>query len=406
MQELPKLVDFTDKEFLVRNYVSQMERRCQNLFEWKNLPETIDPVWLEQLLQREGCATLVYVKQSEIRQEPENMSRYIPEGYYVFGSGVGGVVDFNNLGTFTVVANARLNESLNKKIGEDCVICYNDSNHIGLLPLHLKYATQLTENDLTLSIADIATRALSISVVGTDTEKKAFEDYMQKLKDGKMSAIVGNLVMDSIQIQPYAQGAHQQLTDLIEVKQYLTASWMIELGMNSNFNMKREAIMSGEADLNEDSLMTLVEDMLRMRKKFCEQANELFGLNIDVEYGRIFNNNVSAEEVLENGGEASDSEDASVDSDTESVIESDNSESIDDSVSENKKQESAGAEKTTKTSEEETVEEKADIEINIITDNVTIEDGETISIEEAVQEEEEKEESENEADRDSSEQEE
>lgn len=300
MKELPKIYDFTNKEWCIKQYIDQMQRRCQNLFEWKNLPETIDHVWLEKLLQTEGSATLVYVKQDQIRQEPENMSRFIPEGWYIFSSGVGGVLDFNELGTFTVVANARLKEGLNLKIGEDCLVCYNDCNHIGLLPLHKKYATQLVENDLTLSIADVATRAISISVVGSDNEAKAFEAYMQKLKDGKLSALVGNLVMDSIKVQPYASSAHQMLTDLIEVKQYLMASWMIDLGMNSNFNMKRESIAAGEADLNDDSLMSLVEDMLHQRKIFCEQVNKLFGLDIDVDYGRMFKNNMIESEEIAN----------------------------------------------------------------------------------------------------------
>ena len=73
-----------------------------------------------------------------------------------------------------------------------------------------------------------------------------------------------------------------QLKDVIEVKQYLMGSWYNELGLNANYNMKREAINESESDLNEDALLPLIDDMLDSRKKMCDEVNKMFGLDIKV----------------------------------------------------------------------------------------------------------------------------
>ena len=63
----------------------------------------------------------------------------------------------------------------------------------------------------------------------------------------------------------------------------MKASLLGELGLNANFNMKRERINTAESELNQDALLPLVDDMLAMRKKACEDINAMYGLNIDVE---------------------------------------------------------------------------------------------------------------------------
>ena len=73
------------------------------------------------------------------------------------------------------------------------------------------------------------------------------------------------------------------LKDIIETKQYLMGSWLNELGLNANYNMKREAINESEADLNEDSLLPMIDDMLQQRKLMVESINTKFGTNIEVE---------------------------------------------------------------------------------------------------------------------------
>lgn len=392
-RELNKIYNFKDKAYNVENYVQLMENKLQTVFIWENLPDTIEQRWLEQILQRTGSITFLELKDSDIHQYDD--SREMPAGIYALQGNIGGVQDFNGNGTFSIVAHPRLYSSLQRKIDEECVVCYNDSNKRGLWDLHLKWATMLAENDLSIELADIATRAMVVATVGTDAEKLAFENYIQKLTDGNISAIIGNVVMDSIKLQDYATVAHQMITNLIELEQYLSASWSREFGMNNQFNMKREAIMSGEAEIGEDSIMTLLQDMLNERKKACEKINAMFGLNVSVHFSNIFENNLAEDEVTdEEVQEEEVAENDELGDENTSTVEDNNintedNTSTDNNPTDDNRVESSEEQVTEETEEatEEVQEEQADVVVEI-----NIDQAEEVVTEEATEENKEEEE--------------
>jgi len=73
------------------------------------------------------------------------------------------------------------------------------------------------------------------------------------------------------------------LTQFIELHQYLVGSFYNEVGLNANYNMKREALSESETGLNDDSLMPLCEDMLRCRQEDFDRVNAMFGTSIQVD---------------------------------------------------------------------------------------------------------------------------
>ena len=83
---------------------------------------------------------------------------------------------------------------------------------------------------------------------------------------------------------PYTDNSSRTLTQLIENEQYIKASWYNEIGVQANYNMKRESINSNEAQLNEDALLPLCQHMLDMRRHACDKLKEVFGLNVSVDF--------------------------------------------------------------------------------------------------------------------------
>ena len=61
-----------------------------------------------------------------------------------------------------------------------------------------------------------------------------------------------------------------------------------EIGLNANFNMKRERLNQNEVDLNTSILIPLADDMLEERKKAVELINEKYGLNISVDLSSVW----------------------------------------------------------------------------------------------------------------------
>lgn len=277
--------NFQDKEEAIKNYLDYMFNRTVQMFEYKGLPEGIDPKKLELRLQRNGSIVLTNITNDLIKplSGPGNID--IPEGIYAFDGTPAGVIDFNDNPTFSVIAHPRLVKSLTLNDGVDCIIMRNDSQYKGLLPLFRRYATLLVENDITMNMADVESRIISLIVAGDTNAIEGAKQFLSDVEDGKMGVISdkGWDELFKLKTLPYATTANNSLTNLIEYHQYMKASWFNELGLSSNYNMKRESINSSEAQLGQESLLPLVDDMLHSRQIALERLNKLYGTNATVE---------------------------------------------------------------------------------------------------------------------------
>ena len=270
--------DYNNKDECIRQHIGYMLNRTQSMFKWNGLPETIPQRSLELYLQLNG-----------------NVCWYEHEGkLYVFTGGMGGVPNEYYMPTTYVVANPylRLNKTL--EIDKDCIVMKNDSMYIGLYPLHNKYATLMTEVELSMRIATINTRIVDLISASDDRTKLSAEKFLQDVEDGKLGVIAETAFLDGVKAQPYGTtgSRNNTTTSLIEMLQYLKASWYNELGINANYNMKREAINTSESQLNNDALFPLVDNMLRCRNEALELINEKYGTDISVELDSSWLDNV------------------------------------------------------------------------------------------------------------------
>lgn len=284
--------DIRDKEAGVYNYVQYMLDRTNKMFQWTGLPDTIPARILELFLQINGYAAFVKVEDSRAIQIPHKRS--FNPGVYIFWGGIGGERDIYYRPTLFTLANPRLKESILCPIMYDkndlenppkdaCVIMRSDSNYMGLLPLFSRYATQMVENDISIRSAQINARAQVGISVNNDNEAEAARKYLDDLEAGKLAVIGKSAFLDGISVANVGTQSANVIIQLIELQQYLKASWFNDLGLNANFNMKREYISREEIGSQTDVLLPLVDDMLECRKIAAEMINSLFDLNVSVE---------------------------------------------------------------------------------------------------------------------------
>lgn len=259
--------DFIQKPQCINTYIIYMLNRLQSMFRWNGLPDSIPQRSLELYLMIGGhCAIAEW------------------DGVlYAFQGGLGGEPDPYYMPTIYTVANPALKMSKNYRIGEDCIVIPNDSMYAGLIPLSSRYATLLAENDLSIKLATVNSRIVSLIGAGDDRTQKSAEKYLSDIESGKQGVIAETAFLDGVRTQPYGgTGNSNTITNLIELEQYLRASWFNDLGLNANYNMKRESLNSSESQLNNDALLPLVDDMLRQREIACEKINAMFGTSISV----------------------------------------------------------------------------------------------------------------------------
>lgn len=249
--------------------------KTNNMFHYEGLPETIPAIQLEKILQTNGNCLIAKVGGN----------------LYALQGTLGGEFDEYERPTLYVVSNVWLNwfkeYGINANNKGDCVYCKNDLFDMGLLPIFKKFGSLLTENFITFRMLTISMRSiLNISAPDDKTAHSA-EEYLNQLENGKIGVIGENAFFDGVKLHNGSVN-NNYISQFIELNQYLRATELQEIGVNANFNMKREYIGQDENSLNDDILRPFVDSMLDMRKAFCKECNETFGTNISVDFSSIW----------------------------------------------------------------------------------------------------------------------
>lgn len=273
--------DILDKASSIFNYVQYMFDRTNRMFRYKNLPDTIPEYILEHMLQ-------IYGSVAVLEHDGE---------LYAFRCNFGGPPDPYYRPTQAVIANPALNIDTMFRVVNNlppfdkttwekyppCVRFLNDSQIQGLIPLFARYATQMAENDVSIRSAQINLRQQTVIVADTGPEIQSAEYYIKNLEDGKLSSIQKRPFADGIKVMNGSSAQSNAVIQLIELQQYLRASWYNEIGLNSNFNMKRQYMSADEVNSSADIMLPLIDNMFFSRQQAVEAINKEFGTNISVE---------------------------------------------------------------------------------------------------------------------------
>lgn len=268
----------TDKSKSSESIICYMLSRLQKMFRYEGLPDSIPRQYLENYLLVNGHCVIA----KDLRH-PED------DNLYAFVGAAGGEPDIYYRPTRYMVANPALQTSNQYYISTtdpnhepDAVLIRNDTMWQGLYPMMARYASLIAENLLTIRTADIMLRVLALITAPDDSSRLAADQFLKDITEGHLASIAENRFLDGIHMQNPPSNNGSYLTQFIELHQYLVGSFYNEVGLNANYNMKREALSESETGLNDDSLMPLCEDMLRCRQEDMARVNAMFGTNIQV----------------------------------------------------------------------------------------------------------------------------
>ena len=255
-----------DKDTAVTEFMANTLAKTQSMFVYEGLPESIPQKELERLLQTTGNAFVTSV-----------------DGVlYALSGGKGGEPDVYGRATLYTVANPALKLNKTYDIQKDGVLIENDSNGESLLPLIGRYAVLHTDGLISLNTASILTRITMLISASDDKTKQSAEEFLRKIQDGDFSIIGENAFFKGVNMQTAPTTNSVYITQLIELIQYYKASMYNELGLNANYNMKRERLNLGEVSMNVDVLLPYVDNMLKERQNAVDKINAMFETEISV----------------------------------------------------------------------------------------------------------------------------
>lgn len=289
--------DYLDKKLNVSLEIERFLNRSVMMFQWHDLPDTIPQRQLELMLQAQGYAIIGQIEGN----------------LYACYGGLGGVLDEYFRPTRAIVSIPYLRFNADWEIGKDCIVIKNDLLRQGMLPLYSKYLTLQNETEVTLLLSLVNQRVQShISASDTNTIESA-RQYLKDLMDGKQGIIADNAFLESLKIVS-DKNVGNNLEDIVEVLHYLRGQLYNEIGLATNYNLKKERITQAEVELNTDNLYPLIDGMMFCRREGLEEVYNLFGADWGVEFNSSWDYRImNGEPIVTEGSE--DGADNSIDSD-------------------------------------------------------------------------------------------
>ena len=154
--------DFRRKKQALQLKVNHMLNRLSSMFKWEGLPDSIPQRMLELYLMSSGACAVTKVG----------------EKLYAFTGGLGGEPDEYYRPTIFTIANPYLKFNEMLRIDEECALVLNDTCHAGLLGLLEQYGTAMVENELSMQVATINSRVMSIITAEDDNAKASADKFL------------------------------------------------------------------------------------------------------------------------------------------------------------------------------------------------------------------------------------
>lgn len=254
------------------NYLNQLKRIATSIFEWVNLPDSMNAEYLEKCLYYFGSATFLYDETLGFINtncaSGGNINIYgYPNAFHCFSYGYQ---------EFRILYTGLKNQSELKDTTQ-CVLVMNNIDRIPTQPQIEMYAYRLYEAQRSADV-NIKAQKTPVLIVGTDKQRLTLENLYNQY-NGNQPFIFGEKDQISAENMKALKTEAPFVADKLE--EYKKEIWnevLTFLGINNIQTIKKERVLTDEVNSNNEVINLNLQAMLYPRQKACKQFNELFGL--------------------------------------------------------------------------------------------------------------------------------
>ena len=271
-------------------YYNRLTELSLSMFEWKNLPKTVDQRFLEMCLFSDGMCVFF---------EDEVL------GYLGLRCMIGGRLNVYQIPT---VRKAYATNGYQKELdGTNSVIIFNNYLHTNSMLDVEMFSKRLYNLDRAI---DVNANALKTPVlIQCDESQRMTMKNLYKQYEGNEPFIFGSKGLDANGLKVLQTGAPYVADKLYELKTQIWNEALTYLGISNISVVKKERMITDEVTRNQGGTVASRYSRLESRRQACKQINEMFGLDIWVEYREDFQdveeqqNENEEEEIEYRGGE-------------------------------------------------------------------------------------------------------
>lgn len=285
------------------DYAEILLNRTLRMFEFNNVPDTIDADFLARELLVHGRVGITTHATDQTYKTPHawrgfcggEITEFYTGSRFVGASPVIGSCDFKIGETGVVIYNTTEDKfapfaayKMDKKKSRIVTATPPDAYPTTALYRYIERTSEILNNiDISTRTLLQTCRALIIITAKDEQTKTAAEQVLAKIYRGEIACVMLSNILDSINIEfaPTAANAAGLLAEYKEQYQFALAQFYNAIGIQANYNLKRERLNVAEIDVNEQSLVVNIVDMLKCRQAGVNAVNAMFGENISVRLG-------------------------------------------------------------------------------------------------------------------------
>ena len=251
-------------------YLNRLTELSVSMFEWKNLPPTVDARYLELHLFETG--SMVYFDDDVIGNLCLDC---LPSGSLdVYGNPVlrRAYSGYNNYQKLLKESNS--------------VIIWNNYLHTNSILEVKMFARRLYNLDRIIDINANAQKT-PVLIQGTEQQRLTLKNLYKEF-DGNSPFIFGDKNLDLNSLKCLQTGAPYVCDKLYNLKQMYWNEALTYLGINNTGAQKRERMLSIETSQAQGGTISSRYSRLQSRREAVEKINAMFGTNIEVNYREDF----------------------------------------------------------------------------------------------------------------------
>ena len=251
-------------------YLNRLTELSVSMFEWKNLPPTVDARYLELHLFETG--SMVYFDDDVIGNLCLDC---LPSGRLdVYGNPVlrRAYSGYNNYQKLLKESNS--------------VIIWNNYLHTNSILEVKMFARRLYNLDRIIDVNANAQKT-PVLIQGTEQQRLMLKNLYKEF-DGNSPFIFGDKNLDLNSLKCLQTGAPYVCDKLYNLKQMYWNEALTYLGINNTGAQKRERMLSIESAQAQGGTISSRYSRLQSRREAVEKINAMFGTNIEVNYREDF----------------------------------------------------------------------------------------------------------------------
>lgn len=252
-----------------RYYYDRLKELAMAMFEWKNMPESIDTRYIEHILFHQPMA--IFFKDEVL-------------DYLCLKCSIQGKLNVYNI---PVRRRAYANNQYNKELTDkDSVIIYN--NMVRTCPINsvAMYAEKLTMIDRIIDV-NVNAQKTPVLIQCNENERLTMEQLYMKY-EGNMPFIFANDNFDASNLKVLNTGAPYLADRLLQLKIQLWNEALTMLGISNTNYVKKERLISDEVIRNNGGTIASRYSRLEARRYACKEINKMFGLDVWCDFREDF----------------------------------------------------------------------------------------------------------------------